>query len=169
MHREPELILQRGTDGLAPTTADVEVRRLPARAVGNREDVAGGESAERDQRDCDPDNRTEHDVREVVHAEVDSQHARDRDDACCGELRPEPGSTRNDEHVRRTDREDRDRADRDRRRRVALPPRQLLHAERPRSQREQLETLQEGSGDAKGDDPDHEMAPTAKPRGREHE
>ena len=60
-------------------------------------------------------------------------------------------------------------ADRDRRRGVALPARELLHAERPRPQGDQLEPLQESSGDAEGDHPDHEMAPAAEPRRREHE
>ena len=164
LHREPELVLQRGADRLAATPGDVEVRRLAARTVGDREEVVGGEGTERGQRDRDPDDRAEHDVGEVVDAEVDPQRADDRDRARRGDLRPEPRPAGNDEHERHADRQDRHRADRDRRRRVALPARQLPHAERPRSQREELEPLQERSDDAEGDDPDHELAPAAEPR-----
>ena len=71
-----ELILHRDADRLAPAPGDVEVRRLAARAVGHREEVVGGESAERGERDRDPDDRAEHDVGEVVDAEVDPQQRR---------------------------------------------------------------------------------------------
>ena len=169
VHREPELVLQRDPDRLAATSGDVEVRRLAVRAVADREQVVGGEGAERGQRDRDPDDRTEHDVGEVVDAEVDPQHAGDRDRARHGELRPEPRPAGNDEHVGHADRQDRDRTDRDRRRGVSLPARELLHAERSRPQGDELEPLQEGSCDAEGDHPDQEVAPAAEPRGREHE
>ena len=56
-----------------------------------------------------------------------------------------------------------------RRRCVALPARELLHAERPWPEGHQLEALEESSRDAESDHPDHEMAPAATPRGREHE
>ncbi len=96
MHREPELFLQRDADRLAPTTGYVEVRRLAARAVGDREEVVGGEGAERGQGDRDPDDRAEQDIGEVIDSEVDPQHAGDRDRTRGGDLaqnRGLPGTT----------------------------------------------------------------------------
>ena len=161
--------MQRGADRLAATPGDVEVRRLAALPVGDRVHVVGRERTEHGDRDRHPDDRAEHDVGEVVDAEVDPQRADDRDGAGRGDLRPEPRPTGNDEHEGHADRQERHHADRDRRRRVALPARQLPHAERPRSQREELEPLQERSDDAQGDDPDHELPPAAEPPGRQHD
>src|SRR5438552_4471439 len=140
-----------------------------AGSVGDRDEVVGGERAERGERDRHPDDPAGHDVGEVVDAEVDPQRADDRDRDSRGDLRPEPRTPGNDEHERHADREECDRADRDRRRGVALPARELLHAERSRSQREKLESLQERPDDAEGDQPDHQMAPATEPRGREHD
>jgi hypothetical protein len=44
-----------------------------------------------------------------------------------------------------------------------------LDAERPRSQGDELESLEESSRDAERDNPDHEMAPAMEPCGRQHE
>ena len=66
------------------------MRRLAVRAVADREEVVRREGAEGGEWDRDPDDRTEHDVGEVVDAEVDAEHARDRDRARRRQLRPVP-------------------------------------------------------------------------------
>ena len=145
------------------------MRRLAARSVGHREEVVRGESAEPSLRDRNPDDRAEHDVGEVVDAQVDPQRPGDRDRDRRRDLRPEPRPAGDDEHERHADPEERGRADRDRRSGIAFPARELLHPERPRPERDELEPLQEGSGDAERDDPDHEVAPAMEPRRGEHE
>ena len=139
------------------------------RTVADREQVVRGEQTERGQWDRDTDDRAEHHVGEMVDAEVDPKRADDRDRTRDGDLRPEPWPAGRDERKRNPYRKDRDGSDRDRRRGIALPARELLDAEGPRPQGQQLESLQERSGDAEGDHPDDELAPAPEPRRREHE
>ena len=103
--RQPQLVAEGFTDGLAPRAGDVEVGRL-ALAVRDREDLVGGEEAERVDRDR-RGQRDGHDhVEGVVHREVEPgegvhRHQRDEHD-----LGPPAGRAGHDQGVDGPDEDD---------------------------------------------------------------
>ena len=97
---EPELPFERIADGLAPGSADVQVRRASP-PVGDREVLVRHEDPEGDDWERDGDDDGDDDVRGRVDTEVQAGQSDERDETGEGPLPPVPPPTVGHERVER--------------------------------------------------------------------
>jgi hypothetical protein len=156
---QPELVLQPASDRLAAGAADVQVRAATS-PVGDREDLAGREPAEGNQRDRDPDAGREEHVGGGVDAQRDAgdpdqRHQRDRH-PLAGVAPAALGHQR----VQNPNQQGRKESDRHGRQRPPAPAGLEVHSERPRPPGDHRQAHRDCDHELPGHPP-HDQVPPA--------